>query len=206
MGRKDSQRKPLRLPGYDYSQAAGYFVTLCAHERSHLFGVSRDGQIVLSELGRLADSAWRRILDWSPFVSLDCYVVMPNHLHGILLLLPDTGSGSAQLAAKRAKHGFAPTQAAAHAARGATAKSLSAVIQAYKSSVAREWNRMRGSKQAAWQRGFYDHVIRDEHALQCIREYVAWNPAQWALGKENCARTALNPFYAWLETHAGNLL
>jgi putative transposase len=200
----DPRRKPLRLTGFDYAQSAGYFVTLCAHDRRNLFGQVADGAAALSRLGQLAVQAWLRLPEWFPAVGLDCYVIMPNHIHGILLLLRDFSVAPYDEELVRAKHGFAPT-ADGNTSSGAKPSSLSAIIQAYKSHVSREWNRISSGKQGIWQRGFYDHVIRDEHGLQCIREYIANNPARWSLDKENSARTGLSPFYAWLEQHCSKL-
>ncbi len=77
--------------------------------------------------------------------------------------------------------------------------SLLSVVRAFKSSVTREWNRQCSSALQVWHRSFHDHVIRDEQALRNIREYIAWNPARWHLDHENHVRSAINPFYAWLE-------
>jgi REP element-mobilizing transposase RayT len=202
MGREDARRGPLRLPVYDYCQPGGYFVTLCSYERAQVFGTIRDGQVALSEAGQVAARVWRSLPEWFPHVTLDCYVVMPNHVHGVLLLLPKAGMSVVQ-GGNRAKHGFAPTTDARQAAKGTQAKSLSALIQAYKSSVTRECNRLLGGNRLIWQRGCFDHVIRDEQGLQRIREYVSWNPSQWSLDRENQSRTGLNPFYHWLEEYSG---
>lgn len=196
----DPRRKPSRLAGYDYAQSAGYFVTLCSHERRNLFGQFVAGSLVLSSLGQLAGKTWLRLPEWFAVVYLDSYVIMPNHMHGVLVLLQDNGACLADPGQMRAKHGFAPT-VNSNTPCGTKSLSLSSIIQAYKSCVAREWHRCSDSKQSVWQRGFYDHVIRDEQGLQRIREYIMNNPAQWCLDRENAARTGICAFYAWLDQH-----
>jgi putative transposase len=168
-------RKSLRLPGYDYSQAACYFITICTHQRRQSLSRIQDSATVLTDLGKLAEQNWLMLPQWFSSVTLDAYVIMPNHIHGILLAL-------------------------AHSTDQLEAASLLSIIRAFKSSATREWHCQYNSAQPIWQRGFYDHVIRDERALYKIREYIAWNPAQWHLDHENSARSAINPFYAWLET------
>ncbi len=193
-------RRLLRLQGYDYSQTGGYFITICTGNRLPHFGYIDNSKVRLFSTGEIARQAWLKLPDWFPYVVLDCYVIMPNHFHGVLLLLPQHFSSDvAETEAKRASasgglDGPAP---------GALAKSLSSVIQAYKSRVARECNQHCGAKIQLWQRGYYDHVIRDQRGLERIREYVTWNPVRWELDKENPQHTALNPFYDWLETCSG---
>ncbi len=197
MGDDKPRRNSLRLTGYDYAQSAGYFVTVCTHDQRRHFGNTSGGQMELTPLGLLVDRTWRELPQWFPHVKLDCFVIMPNHVHGILLLLRETGTIT-ESGLKRAKHGFAPT-AGVVTHRGTQPASLSAIIQAFKSCITRECNRLCARSEPIWQRGFHDHIIRDEHGLHCIREYVVNNPAQWSIDIENSPRTAINPFYLWLE-------
>src|SRR5437868_13402885 len=79
-------RRSIRLKGYDYSQAGAYFITLCTYNREHLFGEIVDGNIILSEYGQIAFNEWARTSQIRPNVLLDVFVIMPNHLHGIILI------------------------------------------------------------------------------------------------------------------------
>jgi putative transposase len=196
----DTGRRLLRLQGYDYSQAGGYFITLCTRDRAQLFGKITDSKMQLSPTGEIARHAWRSLPEWFPYVALDCYVIMPNHIHGVLLLLPED---SKTLAVESSIERDSASVGRDYSMAGTPPKSLGSVIQAYKSRVTRQCNQQCGENSPLWQRGYYDHVIRDELGLERIREYVTWNPAQWALDKENQQHTALNPFYDWLETCSG---
>jgi putative transposase len=124
---------------------------------------------------------------------------MPKHLQGVLLLAQEDSSVVAE---NRLKLDGALAVLDGSQA-GTLAKSISSVIQACKSRVTRECNQRWGGRIQLWQRGYYDHVIRDERGLERIRGYVSWNPAQWELDKENPQHAALNAFYDWLETCTG---
>lgn len=200
MAPDDANRRLLRLQGYDYSQAGEYFITVCVRDRAHLFGQVIDSRMRLSPVGEIARHAWRSLQEWFPYVILDCYALMPNHIHGVLLLMPEN-----QFRMEPANGGREnKTPAERDSTKtGTPPKSLCSVIQAYKSAVTREYHQQFSGHGQLWQRGYYDHVIRDERGLERIRDYVTWNPAQWELDKENPRHTALNPFYAWLEKYSG---
>ena len=148
-------RKNLRLSGFDYTQPGMYFVTICTWDRRCCFGDVIDGRMVHSPLGEMISDMWRRTPQRHDAVSSDEFVVMPNHLHGLLLF-------------------------------GTSAPSLSSVVGAFKSltmMAARKEGLLAPGK--LWQRGFYDHVVRDEEALSGVREYIQNNPLKWHLDREN---------------------
>jgi putative transposase len=156
------QRRSPRLQGYNYSQSGAYFVTICTHNRSPIFGTIIDGCMQLSEAGLIAAQRWETIPEHHPSVELDVFVVMPNHVHGILILaeaVPGltqerTGSISAVM--------------------------LGTVIGSYKSSVTRHIHNMNlMSDSPVWQGRYHDHVIRSESDLNRIRAYVELNPQRW---------------------------
>jgi putative transposase len=148
-------RKPLRLPYFDYATDGFYFVTTCTHDTRCLFGRVEDETVVLSPLGELVDEQIRALPDRVAELSVDAYVVMPNHVHAILVL---------STRARQASH-----------------LHLGHVVAAFKSGSAREINRLRGTPGAkVWQRGYHDHVVRDEEDLERLREYVSTNPVRWA--------------------------
>ncbi len=149
-------RRPLRLRGFDYSSSGGYFVTICTHRREQLFGQCLQDEVCLAPAGVAVLACWAEIPAHFPF-ELDAFVVMPSHVHGIVFLV---------------RAGHAPP--------------LQTVVGSFKSAAAREVNVLRGTPGApVWQRGFYDHVMRDEEDLERIREYIATNPARWTSDPEN---------------------
>jgi REP element-mobilizing transposase RayT len=147
-----ARRHETRLRNFAYGAGYTYFVTICTGRRGAVFGVVRDGAVLLNRLGRLVLARLREVPDGNPGVDLDEHIVMPDHVHAILVF--DGG--------------------ARDGARQASPLRLGAVVGSFKSGVARE------ARTAVWQRGFYDHVIRDEADLARIRDYIVTNPARWS--------------------------
>jgi REP element-mobilizing transposase RayT len=147
------QRKSPRLQGYDYSQSGAYFITICTHQRQNLFGEVIDGVMHCSQAGDIAMACWHIIPNHYPAVELDAFVVMPNHIHGILVL---DGDG------KQFK------------------TVLGRVINGYKGAVTARIREQIDSNLVAWQGRYHDHIIRDERGLNLIRAYVENNPAKWS--------------------------
>ena len=170
-------RRSIRLSGYDYTQPGAYFVTICTFQRQCLFGDITADTMRSSALGEVVADAWRAIPGHDPHVDLDSFIVMPNHVHGILRIREYVG----------AKHA-SPLHLGP---RGTSRGSLSAIVQAFKSAVSREAHRQGFvSERPLWQRGFHDRVIRDEAELERIRSYIEENPLRWALDEENPDRRA----------------
>ena len=144
------QRKSPRLAGFNYSEPRAYFVTICAHNRQHLFGHIQDGEMHLNAKGDIAAARWDAIPQHYPDVELDAFVVMPNHVHGILVL---TGASDFKTY-------------------------LGRVINAYKGAVTARI-RKNIPNLRVWQGRYHDHIIRNEPALNYIRAYVAYNPQVW---------------------------
>jgi REP element-mobilizing transposase RayT len=171
-------RRSIRLPGYDYSQPGAYFVTVCADGRRCIFGEVAQDRVVLGPVGAIVAQAWDWLPTQYPYLELDTWMLMPNHLHGILILHEDT-----MIAMRRGGSRAAPTQD--------ERKPLGQLIGAFKTVSTKEVNRLRGTPGAPlWQRGFYEHIIRNENDLVRIREYTLTNPAQWSLDRENPDRAA----------------
>ena len=180
-------RKPARLPGHDYASPGAYFITICTHGRACTLGAIIDDRIVPSVLGGIVVGVWNALPSHFPGIALDAFVLMPNHLHGIVMIeeQPPAGGGIDPRETVGAKHA-SPLRAAAGKARGTTEGSLPAAVQAFKSSAAREINRVRGTPGAAvWQRGYFDHIIRTPDDLDRLRAYIESNPLRWALDQEN---------------------
>jgi REP element-mobilizing transposase RayT len=177
------------LPGYDYAQAGAYFVTICAYQRMCLFGEVVNDHIQLNDTGRFVEQCWKILPRDFPHVELDVFVVMPNHLHGIILLVGGhtAGRGEAFARMHRQQPHIIPANASPlRSAHGTQPGSLAAIVQNFKSVSTRKINRTRATPGTpVWQRNYYEHVIRDESTLRLIREYIVNNPLQWALDREN---------------------
>ena len=165
-----SFRRSIRLRGYDYSQAGAYFVTICAYNKAYIFGDIGDGEMRLNALGALAYREWLRTADVRNEIELDAFTVMPNHLHGIILILQ-----SENLERSPPLEGVGRRQSPT-----LESGSLGAIVGQFKSTVTRR-ARVQNliSNSPLWQRNFYEHVIRNEESLNDIRKYIAFNPARW---------------------------
>ena len=167
----DRSRSSIRLKNYDYSQPGAYFVTICTQNRSCLFGEINEGELLLADPGRMIAMWWLELSSKFPTASLDSYVVMPNHIHGIICTDNEMDSITGQGA-----HAGAP---------------LPTVIQWFKTMTTNAY--IRGVKSGSfppfegklWQRNYYEHVIRNERELKSIRLYISQNPAKWHLDREN---------------------
>jgi REP-associated tyrosine transposase len=162
-------RKIIRLDGYDYSRVGAYFVTICTQSKVRLFGDVVDGTMQLNDAGRMLEKWWVKLGDRFDNVVIDEYVVMPNHLHGVIIL---TDVGSSQTGA----HAGAPLQG---------------VLQWFKTMTTNEY--IRGVKQNVWepfpgklwQRSYYDHIIRNDEKLNRARKYIMGNPIRWSEDEYN---------------------
>ena len=162
-------RRSIRLAGYDYAQAGWYFVTICSHGKTCLFGEVVDRKMRLNGLGVIVKDSWADLVNHYHHITLDALVVMPNHLHGIIVLKPvlDVGVGAGLKPA--------PTSQGADGLHG-----LGEIIRGLKTFSARRINQTRfTSGEPVWQRNYYEHVIRGEPALNRIRQYILGNPVRW---------------------------
>jgi len=159
----------IRLPWWDYSQAGWYFVTVCTNKRQCVLGEIVEGSVVLSPVGLIVEEEWRRTATVRPNVSLDEFVMMPNHLHGILVI----NEGP-----KKTSHRDVSTKP------NLKSNSLGAIIGQFK-SVCTKRIRGAGFLQFYWQQRFYEHIIRDERSLESIRQYIVDNPGKWDLDDDN---------------------
>jgi putative transposase len=160
-----------RLRDWDYSSPGYYFITICAKDRNNYFGRVVDGIVELSGIGSVAQECWQNIPVHFPHVKLDEFIVMPNHVHGIIII--------------NAKHNvetqnFASLQ---NNKFGPQSKNLGSIIRGFKIGV-RKWTTM-NNIDFQWQSGFYEHVIRNDAELNRIRQYIIENPAKWEFDSEN---------------------
>lgn len=181
---KPSHRRLLRLKDYDYAQAGAYYVTVVTQARVCLFGDVIGGEMRLNEAGSLVLRAWNDLPDHYAHASLDAFVVMPNHVHGVIVL----GDG-----VERAGLRPAPTPAPTAGPTSVPIKphpskvhALPEIMRAFKSFSARRINEHRNKAgEQVWQRNYYEHVIRNERELNEIREYIICNPQNWECDDEN---------------------
>ena len=172
------QRRSIRLQEFDYAQQGAYFVTICTQNRMCLFGEIVNGEMRVNDLGRVAQLLWEEIPAHFPQVETDAWVVMPNHVHGILVIAHDVRATHASVRATHAS----PLRASG----GPPKRSLGVIVGSYKSAVAKRINQSRRTPGASvWQRNYYDHVIRDDADLNRIRQYILDNPAKWSEDREN---------------------
>jgi REP element-mobilizing transposase RayT len=182
-----------RLKGWDYTADGWYFVTVCTRGRECFFGEIVDWRMWLSNIGDTALRYWKDIPNHSANASLDAFVIMPNHLHGIVIIKRPTTDHRRDVACNVSTTTTANGGAydggdlgTAGGSGGLTVPpkrgSLGAIVRSYKSAVTR-WCHMNGYTSFAWQPRFYDRVIRDRAALQNIRRYSLDNPAKWELNR-----------------------
>ena len=156
-GRPPRRKPTLRLQGHDYSQPGQYFVTLCVAGRARLLGNVVESLVDLTPLGKFVASAWTRIPESAKGVALDAFVVMPNHLHGILVLGAESETGTEPPA---------PVP-------------LWQLIRAFKRETTFELRRRDGLRESLWQTRYHDHIVRNDKDLERIRHYIAMNPERW---------------------------
>jgi REP element-mobilizing transposase RayT len=158
------QRKFVRLKGFDYSKNGAYFITICSKNKTSVFGRIHAGQMELNRYGKIALCAWHDLINSFPFIELDEFVVMPNHVHGIVIIQSVTDCNSIH----------------------DKCSPLSRMVGTFKSSVTRQINALRLTPGCGlWQRNYYEHIIRNELSLDRIREYIALNPIHWGKDPDN---------------------
>ncbi len=146
-------RCSIRLKGYNYSQAGAYFITICTWQRQHLFGAIANGEMQLNDYGNITRFYWHNLLKHHSYLELDEFIIMPNHLHGLLVLTDDSC---------KKRYG------------------IPEIIRGFKTFSARRINKNRRlTGVSVWQRGYYEHIVRNEASLMAIRKYILNNPLSW---------------------------
>ena len=176
-----------RASWWNYGWNGAYFITICAANREHIFGKISNGKMTLSKTGVIVDILWNEIPNHAPFVELGDFVIMPNHIHGILILdKPDvknadininTGTNVETLHATSLQPRLRSIKNEKMAAISPKSNSVSAIIQSYKSAVTKHANRL--ELPIGWQSRFHDHIIRNNEEYQRISDYIINNPANW---------------------------
>jgi putative transposase len=159
----------MRLAGCDYSRMGPYFVTICSHEKKCIFASAVGDVVALTQVGLAVRETWLGLHDRFPTLSIDEFIIMPNHLHGLLAFV---GAG------------FTPPGVGTNpmsASKEVRKPSLSEVVCAFKSLSTRT-ARLNGYRGKLWQRGFYEHIVRDSEDMGNVQRYIVENPSRWASG------------------------
>lgn len=168
---KTHHRRSMRMRGYDYSLEGAYFITISTYQRHNLFGKIVDGAVQLNPYGNIATYQWIRLCSRFYPSDFSIFVIMPNHVHGIIHIVRVAGEEF-----ESAPSGIPPQRPYGHS--HSTPSSLGIIVRAYKSAVAYRINAIRGSAQPSiWQRNYHDHIIRNENEFQQIKDYIEANPA-----------------------------
>ena len=182
-------RRSIRLKTYDYFQAGAYFITICTQDHGCLLGEIKDGQMQINASGVIVEQCWHELPSHYPGLELDIFEVMPNHIHGILVLDDERTGYNFRAGLKPAPTGIAFPKP----------HGLSEIVRGFKTFSARRINRISGSIGVKfWQRGYYERVIRNENELSRIREYIIYNPLSWSLDRENQEWTGQVAIENWL--------
>lgn len=179
---QDYHRCSIRLQKYDYCQSGFYFITICMHNRFCLFGAIDNDTMRYSKQGEIAVACWSAIPDHFSHIELDEFIVMPNHVHGILRIV-DGGDAASWGMTRGGTACRARTTMAQFEEFGVPVSgSIPTVIRSFKSAVTKGVNDMSqlSAKCVVWQRNYWEHLIRDEPELHRIRQYIRNNPKHWA--------------------------
>jgi len=165
----------MRLRDYDYSEVGGYFITICTFNREYLLGGISNQEIVLNDIGEIAEQWWLKLENKFANIILDDHVIMPNHIHGVIIISGGRDNVGAihELPLQRDK---------IERRRMLIPK----IIGYFKMNTAKYINQLRDATgHPFWQRNYYEHIIRNENELNRIREYIQNNPLKWDLDREN---------------------
>jgi REP element-mobilizing transposase RayT len=193
-------RRSIRLKGYDYTRDGAYFVTVCTHGRAHVFGTVVNDEMRSNACGREVDRSWVWLAEQYPYVRLDEWIVMPDHIHGIVVITDGMNTegprrGGSRTAQTRtvspARFVDGPNVGVNHSGSvPPKRKPLGRLIGAFKTVSTRRVNDLRSTPGARlWQRNYYDHVKRKELSMRHTREYIARNPLLWEPDCEWSRRT-----------------
>jgi putative transposase len=170
-----------RLICHDYSSCGKYFITICTNGKIHWFGNILNHEMILSEPGQIAKKLWHKLPEHFPFISLDEFVIMPDHIHGIIIINPNMDAVAVQTlhatsvrpriqSAGNTKNNFM-------ASISPKPGSLATIIRSYKSAVSKNIHLI--IPDFSWHSRYYDHIIRSNPELERIRKYIINNPANW---------------------------
>jgi putative transposase len=177
-------RKSIRLKEYDYSQAGFYFITICIQDKKCLFGNISSSGMLLNDFGIVAYNQWQKLPERYANITLDVFQIMPNHIHGIIIINEPVGAGLAPAHGGNAA-GNGEFAGGATRAGASPAPTIGNIVGAYKSLVAKQCLEIFKQKHPAemmgklWQRDYYEHIIPDERSHRQIAGYIINNPQNW---------------------------
>lgn len=198
-------RRSIRLKGHDYSQAGLYFITICCQGRACLFGDVVRGEMILNDAGKMADECWLNIPKHFPNTILHAYIIMPNHIHGIIELTNDTNVGAENFSSENVininsldneigAENFPPDNkininsfdnvmknvigAENFPPLRSPSKTIGSIVRGFKIGVTK-WMRNNTDINDVWQRNYYEHIIRNEQSYKTISQYIINNPTKW---------------------------
>ena len=180
---KNKYRIPsARLQKWDYGWNGAYFITICTHNREHYFGEIVNGKMELSKIGIAAGKYWHEIPQHFAFVKLGVFIVMPNHIHGIIIIDKNDDNDIVTTVATVETQNFASQQQQQQPTTsknkfGPQSKNLASIIRGYKIGVTKFAKQI--NPQWKWQSRFYDHIIRNDKSYNKISEYIVNNPVNW---------------------------
>jgi putative transposase len=176
-------RRSMRLKGYDYSAAGAYFITLCTYQRQYLFGEIMDGAMHLNPYGKIVEEEWMQSSTIRQEIELDGWVIMPDHMHGIVIITHHDISARAhgRVPPPSAPPPFGPKPYAPPSCiPPRKPQSISSFMAGFKSAATKRINILRDTPGTpVWQRNYHERIIRDESALNNIRRYIQMNPINW---------------------------
>lgn len=167
------RNESARLQGYEYSSEGSYFITICTKNRNHYFGEILDGEMILNDIGIIANELWFEIINHYPFARLGAFAIMPNHIHGIIIIdysinIPIVVVGT----------GHDPSHDPSLPDTATLRKNtVSNMVGSFKSAVTRLARAI--NPDFNWQTRFYDHIIRNQEDYDRIERYIIINPENW---------------------------
>ena len=176
---------PARLQTWDYGSNGVYFITIVTKEREHFFGKIANGEMHLSHTGKCAEQYWIDIPNHFAFVELGCFTIMPNHMHGILIIAKEDDLGVEtrhRLVSANSEKNEPPTKTIGQTRFQNQGKgTISAIVGSYKSAVSKSAHN--SCPDFAWQTRFHDHIIRNPKSFDTIQNYIINNPGNWESDK-----------------------
>ncbi len=168
-------RRSIRIKGYNYASSGAYFITICTNKHEQLFGEIVNGKMELNECGKIVQSEWIKTGILRSNIEIDAFIIMPNHIHGIIFIHDDSG-------VMHHGHGHRdPTYRAQTEQFGKpTSNTIPTIIRGYKSAVTSRINKINNTPRVkVWQRNYWEHIIRNDQSMNHLQEYIQNNPIKW---------------------------
>ncbi len=178
-------RKRNRLQGYDYSRDGWYFITICIKNRIECLGKIKNEKMKYSRYGDIVLNFWQEIPDHYKNAFLDQWVIMPNHIHGIIVIENSSAAARTEQYVGT-DHCSVPTYCSVRTVNNRKNYGfLSKIVKSFKEISLKTIRKNYNDYEFSWQRSFYDHIVRNEKSLNNIRRYIYYNPPKWELDRNN---------------------